>query len=339
MELKPTSLAFAQEFLKEPIVAIQHIAQSGSNRKNFRLTTAQDSTYILTENEAVAENRSFFYFNRLWTEHQISVPKLWAVDPTETCYLQEDMGNVDLMSLLQKEGYTKAVYNLFAQSLMQLAQLQIHLKNHTDFSQCYDFQVFDDKVVQNDIFYFKNYFLDRLEIPYHKANFIADINHLAHRISQLPATYFLYRDFQSRNVMINHNKPYFIDFQGGMKGFIGYDLVSFLYQAKAALPETWKSNLKKAYFEPFIQKENIPIQVLETGFQMGMIMRFFQVFGAYGLRGLVERKPHFIDSIFLNMDNIQYLGQSGTLNEFPALKSVAQTIISTETREKIKTFL
>lgn len=336
---KPTSIAFAQDYLKEQIVDIHLLAQSGSNRKNYRLTVSNGCSYILTENDFIAENKTFFYFSHLCKQFQIHVPLLLAVDQTETCYLQEDLGSVDLMGVLQKEGYTDSVFNLFAQSIHQLVQLQIQFKNQIDYTQCYDFQVFDDKVVQNDLFYFKNYFLDRLDIPYQKSSFISDISSLSNRIKTLPATYFLYRDFQSRNVMIKQNTTYFIDFQGGMRGFLGYDLVSFIYQAKAALPDSWKSNLKKIYFDLLIQKENRSITELEEGFQLAMILRFFQVFGTYGLRGLVERKTHFIDSIFLNMDNIQFLLQSGMLHEFPTLQSVAQTIVSTETRNKIKTFL
>jgi UPF0042 nucleotide-binding protein len=206
---KPTSIAFAQDYLKEQIVDIHLLAQSGSNRKNYRLTVSNGFSYILTENDFIAENKTFFYFSQLCKQFQIHVPLLLAVDQTETCYLQEDLGSVDLMGVLQKEGYTDSVFDLFAQSIHQLVQLQIQFKNQIDYTQCFDFQVFDENVVQNDLFYFKNYFLDRLEISYQKASFISDISSLSNRIKTLPATYFLYRDFQSRNVMIKQNTTYF----------------------------------------------------------------------------------------------------------------------------------
>lgn len=338
LSISNTSLVFAQNFFNVSQLEVQDLAVSGSNRKNFRLVLPNENHYILTENEFVAENRTFFYLSRMWNHQGIQVPKLLAVNSSETCYLQEDLGNIDLLNVLQKEGYTESVFEIYAKSIMHLAQLQIQLKNHIDYDQCYDFHVFDHKVVQNDMFYFKNFFLDRLDLPYQKAALIEEITTLATCIQNLPADYFLYRDFQARNIMLKDHEPYFIDFQGGMKGFLGYDLVSLLYQAKAQLPQEWKIRLTQIYFDIFLEQEKVPRSVLEQGYKYALIVRFYQLLGAYGLRGLVERKSHFLESIQLHLQNIHLLTDGGYLEEFPYLKQLNNLLTSTEVMEKVKQF-
>ena len=333
-----TSLDFAHNFLNVSQVEVQDFAVSGSNRKNYRLVLTNGNRFILTENDFVAENRTFFYLSRMWNQQGIQVPKLLAVNSTETCYLQEDLGNIDLLGVLQNEGYTESVFEIYAKSIMHLAQMQIQLKRQIDYTQCYDFQVFDQKVVQNDMFYFKNFFLDRLDLPYKKEALIAEITTLATHIQDLPADYFLYRDFQARNIMLKDRQPYFIDFQGGMKGFLGYDLVSLLYQAKAQLPQEWKTRLTQIYFDIFVEQEKVPRSVLEQGYKYALIVRFYQLLGAYGLRGLVERKTHFLESIQLHLQHMHILTDRGYLEEFPYLKQLNNLLTSPEIMEKVKQF-
>lgn len=336
MKLSNPEIAFVENFLHKKVEEVQLIANSGSSRKYYRLFTEGKKTYILTGNSFTEENASFFYFHDVFEQNGVFVPKLLAVSPQEGFYLQADLGDENLLHVLQREGYTSSVYALYEKSLKQLAHLQISTKDKIDYSRCYDFQKFDQKVVQNDLFYFKDYFLERLQISYRKANLIEEIHQLAEAISTLPDWYFLYRDFQSRNILIQDNEPYFIDFQGGMKGFLGYDLVSLLYQAKANLPEDWRESLKDFYFGIFEKQERLSRESLEESFRLSLILRFFQLLGAYGLRGLVERKPHFLESILLHLEQIPILLDRNYLDDFPYLQFLIQTISEPEIFEKIK---
>lgn len=339
MSVVPYYIDFVQNSLKKEIENISLITNSGSNRRYFRITASDNKTYILTENEWVEENKSYVYFNHIMSANQINVPKIIAIHTNYKAYIQEDLGDMNLLQFIHNKGFVNETYQLLQKTIQQLAHFQIQSKNNIDYTQCYDFQTFDEKVVQNDMFYFKNYFLDRLDIAYLKKDLIAEINLLAKQIKILPSEYFLYRDFQSRNVMLHDDNPYFIDFQGAMRGFIGYDLVSFLYQAKANIPLDWRMQLKNEYFAVFMEQENREYHILEEGFKWGMVLRFFQLLGAYGLRGLVENKAHFKESILTHIDNMQLLLHYDYLHDFPTLKQVTEQLTSSLVRKRIQILL
>ncbi len=337
--LQSSTIAFAQTFFNQKVDKFLPLSASGSNRKYYRLFLSDGQTYILTENDFVAENQTFFYLSQLFAGHSFAVPDILAVNDSQTAYIQQDLGDLSLLMILEQEGFTDRVLALYEQSLKQLAQLQIRLKKKIDFKKCYDFNQFDEKVVYNDLFYFKNFFLDRLDIPYQKGRLINDFERLAQQINDLKQDFFLFRDFQSRNIMVRQNDVFFIDYQGGMSGFVGYDLASLLFQAKAQLPQAWKAHLKTVYCQPFKDNDLLSEDTLNRGCQMGLILRVFQVFGAYGLRGLIEGKPHFLSSIRLNMNNIKYVLEQNYLQDFPYLNTIAQKLISENTQEKIKQIL
>lgn len=330
---------FIKTHLQQELQSIIPLSGSGSNRRYARLTTTIGNTYILTQSENIAENQTFFYFTQVFTENHLLVPQILAIDPDQKMYLQQDLGDINLLDVWQKNGESNSMFALWEKSLQKLAHMQITLKTKLDYNKCYDFQVFDEKVVLNDLFYFKNFLLDRLDIPYAKEKLISEFQQIAQNIKSLPNDYFLYRDFQSRNLMIHNNNPYFIDYQGGMRGFVGYDLVSFIHQAKANLSEEWKTKLKLSYFSIFKEKEGLTEAVLEMGYQMGLIMRYFQLLGAYGLRGLVERKTHFKESLVLHVKQMKLLLELQLLEKYPELKKVTQIIIQKETQEKINILL
>lgn len=336
MDFNKKYINLIHQTLNSEVITISLIANSGSNRQYYRVKTSDERTHILTINDWVEENRSYFYFQNILKKFGAKVPEIIGVDASEKMYIQEDIGDVNLLQSIQKEGFTNDIYRLAEQSLLRLAEVQLLSKNKIDYQHCYDFQCFDENVVLNDLFYFKNYFLDRLEIPYSKWKLIQDINKLSERVSALPKHYFLYRDFQSRNIFVKENEIYFIDFQGGMNGFIGYDLVSFLYQAKANFPQEWKEKLKNTYFNHFISANELTINELEKGFQVALVLRFFQVLGAYGLRGLVEQKSHFRESLILHLDQIKLLNDEMYLTDYPYLEQIVRQISSQETLEKVK---
>jgi aminoglycoside/choline kinase family phosphotransferase len=230
------------------------------------------------------------------------------VNEEETIYLQEDFGDISLLNELEQHGYNEHVYSLFKQSLQQLAHLQI--KGHKDFNYdwCITSREFGRQAIVSDLLYFRYYFFDTLKIPYDKEKLIEDFEDLSIYLTRVDHKYFMFRDFQSRNVMVKEGKVHFIDYQGGMKGAVQYDVASLLWQAKAELPDEWKNNLLEYYMdclENVLQKE-IDRTRFVSQYNGYVLIRLLQVLGAYGFRGLFERKAHFLTSIPLALRNLKW---------------------------------
>ena len=333
--LPKEAILFIEEAIKSQITSIDAIHNSGSNRQYYRIFS-KNASFIFTDSKNTAENQSFFYFSKIFKTNDFLVPNLIAVHQNQEYYLQEDIGNQSLLDDLLNNNYHINTFNFYQKSIENLAQLQLFSKENIDFNQCYDFKVFDEKVVWNDLFYFKNYFLDKIDIPYKKSCLIDDFQKITTKINHFKKDYFLYRDFQARNIYIHQNEPYFIDFQGGMQGFLGYDLVSLLWQAKANLPLAWKEELKDSYFNIFSKVNEIEKDELQNQYETSLVLRFYQLLGAYGLIGLVEKKSHFIESILHHLENLDYLLQNNLLVEYPELERVTQFFVSKEGKNLIK---
>ena len=247
-------------YSRYPITGLDVIPQSGSNRIYFRILTDERS-YIATYNENVRENRTFIYYSRHFRERGCPVPEIYFVNEACTIYFQEDFGDQSLLAELEKQGHNEAVYALFQQSLRQLAKLQIRGDEGLDYSKTITSREFGKQAILSDLLYFKYYFLDTLQIPYDKERLIDDFEELGAYLTEADHKYFLYRDFQSRNVLLKDGQVHFIDFQGGMKGALQYDVASLLWQAKAELSDSWKDTLLEYYMdcvEELLGKEDRP---------------------------------------------------------------------------------
>jgi aminoglycoside/choline kinase family phosphotransferase len=230
------------------------------------------------------------------------------VSADESIYLQEDFGDVSLLNELEKHGHNDHVYGLFQQSLQQLAHLQIKGHENFNYEWCITSQEFGKQAILADLLYFKYYFLDALKIPYDKEKLVDDFEVLSIYLARVDYKYFMFRDFQSRNVMVRDGRVHFIDYQGGMKGAVQYDVASLLWQAKAELPEDWKNSLLEFYMDQV--EEVLQSKVDRTRFTSQyngyVLIRLLQVLGAYGFRGLFERKAHFLTSIPLALKNLRW---------------------------------
>jgi aminoglycoside/choline kinase family phosphotransferase len=289
------------------VTGIDKIPQSGSNRMYFRVHADTD-TCIATYNENVIENRAFIYFSRHFREKGCPVPAIYAVNKACTLYLQEDFGDLSLLNELEREGHNDKVYSLFRRSLEELAHLQITGDEGLDYSQTITSREFGKQAILSDLLYFKYYFLDTLGIPYDKERLIDDFEALSTYLTHVEDKYFLFRDFQSRNVMLKEGKVHFIDFQGGMKGALQYDVASLLWQAKAELPDDWKTSLLEHYIDrvELILGKKIDRVRFVSQYNGYVLIRLLQVLGAYGFRGLFERKAHFLISIPLALRNFKW---------------------------------
>src|SRR6185312_3489598 len=226
-------------YSRNPITGLDVIPQSGSNRIYFRIRTAQGSC-IATYNDNVKENKTFIYFSRHFRQQGCPVPEIYFVNDDCTVYFQEDFGDTSLLGELEKQGHNDAVYSMFCQSLEQLARLQIRGDAGLDYGQTITSREFGKQAILSDLLYFKYYFLDTLGIPYDKELLIDDFDNLSAWLTHADHRYFLFRDFQSRNILLKDGHVHFIDFQGGMKGALQYDVASLLWQAKAELSDAWK---------------------------------------------------------------------------------------------------
>ena len=299
-------------YSRYPITGLDVIPQSGSNRIYFRILTDERS-YIATYNENIRENRTFIYYSRHFRERGCPVPQIYFVNDACTIYFQEDFGDQSLLAELEKQGHNDAVYVLFQQSLRQLAKLQIRGDEGLDYSKTITSREFGKQAILSDLLYFKYYFLDTLQIPYDKEQLIDDFERLSAYLTEADHKYFLYRDFQSRNILLKDGQVHFIDFQGGMKGALQYDVASLLWQAKAELSDSWKDTLLEYYMDCVEELLGKKIdRVSFVGQYNGYVLiRLLQVLGAYGFRGLFERKAHFLISIPLALRNLKWFVNHG----------------------------
>ncbi len=289
---------------------IEKIPQSGSDRVYYRV--AGVTTCIATWNKNIKENKTFLKFSEHFKLHGVPVPVIYAVNDDKSIYLQEDFGDTSLLNELEKSGYTDEVYALFQQSLKQLAHMQINGHQNFNYEWCITSKEFGKQAILADLLYFKYYFLDTLKIPYDKELLIDDFEVLSVYLARADYKFFMFRDFQSRNIMVNSGEVHFIDYQGGMKGAVQYDVASLLWQAKAELPDEWKNSLVDYYMDC---AEEVLQTTIDRNRFIGqyngyVLIRLLQVLGAYGFRGLFERKAHFLTSIPIALRNLGWFLQN-----------------------------
>jgi aminoglycoside/choline kinase family phosphotransferase len=311
---------------------VDKIPQSGSDRIYFRVVTDAD-TCIATYSNNVKESHTFIAFSKHFKTAGCPVPTVHAVNNTTTIYLQEDFGDISLLNKLEEQGYNQYVFSLFQQSLKQLAHLQIKGGAGLDYNLCLTAKEFGKQAILSDLLYFKYYFLDTLKYPYDKQALIDDFDALSNYLTHTDTKHFMFRDFQSRNVMVKDDKVHFIDFQGGMKGALQYDVASLLWQAKADLPEDWKNRLLDYYIDEANQLLEHPIDkfIFTSQYNGYVLIRLLQVLGAYGFRGLFERKAHFLTSIPLALRNLKWFIENRRMGiAVPEFEKCLQHCVSDE---------
>ncbi len=317
-------------YSKEPVVSVKKIPQSGSIRTYYRIHTSKQS-YIATYGLNIKENQTFIRFSRHFKSRNCPVPEIYAENKECTLYIQQDFGDVSLLNKLEEQGFTPYVFDLFRQSLKALAHLQIRGDEGIDYENCcLTSSEFGKQAIMSDLLYFKYYFLDTLQLPYDKEKLIADFESFASDLSSVDHRYFMFRDFQSRNIMIENEGVHFIDYQGGMKGALQYDVASMLWQAKAELPDEWKDGLLEYYMDCVeeILAGKIDRQRFFRQYRGYVLIRLMQVLGAYGFRGLFERKAHFLISIPLGLKNLRdFLQNHFAGRDLPEYERVLHLIV------------
>ncbi len=307
------------------INSIDRLAQQGSDRIYYRVST-DEKTFIVTNGTNTKENETFIYFSKHFYQKNLPVPEIFAVSEDKNWYVQEDFGDTSLLAVLQEKGYTDEVFQLYVKSLQSLAALQIDGDKDLDYDKTLTSRSFGKEAIMADLLYFKYYFLDVLQRPYDKQALLQDFDALSNHLSEAKYSCFMYRDFQSRNIMVTADeKIHFIDYQGGMKGAPQYDVAALLWQAKADLPNEWKEKLWKEYQQAFEAKlgEVTDADSFRNRYRGYVLIRLLQVMGAYGFRGLFERKAHFLTSIPLGLQNLKtFITDWKQIESFPELKKI-----------------
>lgn len=314
------------------------LAQSGSARVNF-LATAGTEKYIITYNENIPENESFLYYSGLFSNLNLNTPSILAVSDDRTMYIQEFLGQQTLSEVITKEQQSSTVRSLVQQTLERLFQMQTQTQGKIDFSKTFEYESYDELPVIHDLYYFKNFVADVLELEYNKSTLLKEFKKIASLIESIEPKGIMIRDFQARNIMVNEkNEVSFIDYQSAMKGPLMYDVISFLFQAKANFTDDFKQEMLEFYIQQFENSET-KIQLKNAVMPIQM-MRFLQVLGAYGFRGLIQRKQHFTASLEKGIQNItQFASAWEPMNDYPELKKVIQQLESDKAQEKIKEIL
>ena len=318
---------------------------SGSYREYIRLKSAGCSA-IGAWNADVKENRAFLTFSAQLCKSGIPVPQIYAVGDDKTFYLQEDLGNVNLFDFLtttrNSEGFSHTITNEYRKVLSILPHIQVTASRHIDYTVCYPRAAFDRQSMIWDLNYFKYYFLKLAKIPFDEQLLEDDFQRFADYLLTTGNDYFMYRDFQSRNIMLKGGGVFFIDYQGGRKGALQYDLASLLYDGKADIPRHVREELLHFYLDRL--EEIVPVDRNEfvkyyKGF---VIIRILQAMGAYGFRGFYEKKEHFLKSIPYALDNLNFLLQNLDLPvSLPELTRALHAVCDSEflrsfTRERHK---
>ncbi|REC44859.1 aminoglycoside phosphotransferase family protein [Chryseobacterium sp. 5_R23647] len=310
------------------------LAQSGSARVNF-LAQNLIGKYIITYNENIDENESFLYFSELFSELNLNTPRIFSVSDDQKMYIQEFLGEKTFSEIITEEGLSENVKTLVKQTLRQLFELQEKTNGRIDFQKTFEYESYDELPVMHDLYYFKNFVADVLELEYHKSSLLKEFKEIINLIENLEPKGIMIRDFQARNIMVNDDdKVSFIDYQSAMKGPLMYDVISFLFQAKANFPENFKNEMLEFYIQQFEDKETQ--SQLRNSVKPIQMMRFLQVLGAYGFRGLIQRKQHFIASIEKGIQNITEFSQNWEIiNNFPELRKVIDQLSSEKNKLKI----
>ncbi len=297
----------------QKLLRLEPLPAHGSERKYFRLYTSRQ-TYIGAHNRDKAENAAFLSFSRHFHKLNLPVPDIYAEDLRQDIYLQQDLGDLTLFEYLSsvrsEEGFSNRIISIYEKVLEVLPEFQITAAKDLDYTLCYPRQSFDKQSMMWDLNYFKYYFLKLAQIPFNEQMLEDDFQHFSDFLLSAERDYFLYRDFQSRNIMLLQEKPYFIDYQGGRRGALQYDIASLLYDAKADIPVQIREHLLDRYIEILSRYMRIDRKTFSSYYYGYVFIRIMQALGAYGFRGFYERKAQFLKSVPYAIANLEYLLQS-----------------------------
>ncbi len=281
------------------------------------------------------ENVAFLSFSRHFRKHGLPVPEIYGQALEQGAYLEEDLGDTTLFEFLSKnrsgEKIAPEVIEAYREAVAALPKFQLQAGRDLDYSVCYPRGSFDRQSIAWDLNYFKYYFLRLAAIPFSEQALEDDFGRLTDFLLAAPGDYFLYRDFQSRNIMLRNGKPYFVDYQGGRRGALQYDIASLLYDAKADLPPKVRQGLLEDYLDALESYVDLDREAFLRHYYAYVYVRILQALGAYGFRGFYERKVHFLQSVPYALKNLRWLLHHVKLPiELPTLMEAFRSMLASE---------
>ena len=325
-------------------VPVEHVVPlqgelGGSGRKIIRLAAGPISAIGILYNVR-EENAAFLAFSKHFRKHNLPVPEVYAEALDQGAYLEEDLGDTTLFEFLSKNRQGAAiapqVIEAYRKVVAILPRFQVKAGRDLDYSVCYPISSFDRQSIAWDLNYFKYYFLRLAGIPFNEQSLEDDFSRLTDFLLGAPRDFFLYRDFQSRNILLRDGEPYFVDYQGGRKGALQYDIASLLYDAKADLPPDLREHLLHDYLRALAAHIPVDRDAFLRQFYPYVYVRIMQALGAYGFRGFYERKAHFLQSVPYALKNLRWLLHNIELPiALPTLLGAFQSMLASEKLQSI----
>ncbi len=309
----------------------------GSGRAIVRLTgggfRAIGIVYPVRE-----ENVAFLEFSRHFHRKGLPVPEIYGEDLNQGAYLEEDLGDTTLFEFLnahrQGDAIGPEVVEAYRKTVAMLPRFQVEAGKDLNYKVCYPRASFDRQSIAWDLNYFKYYFLRLAGVPFNEQALEADFSRLTKLLLAAPHDYFLYRDFQSRNVMLRDGAPHFLDYQGGRRGGLQYDIASLLFDGKADLPPALRQELLDYYLDCLGKHIDVKRDAFMEHYYAYVYVRIMQALGAYGFRGFYERKPHFLQSVPYALKNLRWLEENVKLPV--ALPALLEALSSLSKSEKLQ---
>jgi len=313
----------------------------GSGRAIVRLS-AGEQTAIGILSTVREENIAFLEFSRHFRRHGLAVPAIYAEDLSQGAYLEEDLGDTTLYEFLSanRSGavISQKVIDAYRRAVAVLPRFQVDAGRDLNYRVCYPRASFDRQSIAWDLNYFKYYFLRLAGIPFNEQALEDDFGRLSRFLLTAPHDYFLYRDFQSRNIMIRDGEPFFLDYQGGRKGALQYDIASLLYDGKADLPPSLRQQFLDYYLDSLAGHISLDRAAFMEHYYAYVYVRIMQALGAYGFRGFFERKAHFLQSVPYALKNLRWLAENVRLPiALPALDRAFEAMIASPKFQTLST--
>jgi aminoglycoside/choline kinase family phosphotransferase len=331
---------FEQQF-HTPAARVQPLQGQlgGSGRNIIRLSNGKVSAIGILYNVR-EENVAFLEFSRHFWRHGLPVPEIYAEDLDRGAYLEEDLGDTTLFEFLSKhrtgENIAPDVVEAYRKVVTVLPRFQIEAGRDLNYKICYPRASFDRQSIAWDLNYFKYYFLRLAGIPFNEQAMEDDFDSLTNFLLSARSDFFLYRDFQSRNIMLKNGQPFFLDYQGGRKGALQYDIASLLYDAKADLPPELRQQLLDLYVEKVSGFIDFDREAFLRHYYAYVYARILQALGAYGFRGFYERKAHFLQSVPYALKNLRWLLHNVKLPiALPTLMEAFNSMLASEKLQSI----
>lgn len=320
-------------------VEIVQLPTAGSYRQYYRITGITTCVIGVFSPDKL-ENQAFLGFSRHFKAVGLAVPDIYAESEKDNCYLIQDLGDLSLLQKLEdgrKDGRPdQETTDLYKEVIAQLPRFQVVASEHLDYKLCYPVREFDARSMRWDLNYFKYYFLRLLKIPFNEYALENDFDRLILYLLKAGNHAFMYRDFQARNILIHQGKPWFIDYQGGRKGPLQYDLASLLFQVKAELPYDFREEMLHWYLDCLEGYQQVDRDSFINYYYGFVLIRLMQVMGAYGFRGYFERRAHFLQSIPYAIENLKWWLNNCSLEiALPELMEALKAIAETEVGQHI----